>query len=242
MTSFSARIAQAAKQKKSMIILAVDPKPGTKNPKMFAKKAIAATAGNICAVKFNFHLLLPLAFRDVWDVTKLAHSHGLLCIADIKLNDIEDTNHAALAHLAAMGFDGVIANPFMGTATLKSLAKEAKGLGIGVIALVYMSHPDAGESYGLKAEKGMVYEIFLERAAQARADGIIVGATQHEIIRKVKGRMAVYSPGVGAQGGDVEKAVRSGSDYLIVGRSIIESEDQAGAARDFMLRANSARP
>lgn len=242
MTSFSARIAQVAKKKKSRIILAVDPKPATKNPKLFAKKAIAATADSICAVKINFHLLLPLAARDVWDVTKLAHSYGLLCIADIKLNDIESTNQAALAHLAAMGFDAVIANPFMGTSALKSLAKEAKALGMGMIALVYMSHPDSGEGYGLRAEKGVMYEMFLERAAKAGADGIVVGATQQEIIKKVKGRMAIYSPGVGAQGGDLEKAVRTGSDYLIVGRSIVESDDPAGAARDLMLRANSARP
>jgi orotidine-5'-phosphate decarboxylase len=234
-------MAQAAKKKKSKIILAVDPKPGVKNPKLFAKKSITATADSVCAVKINLHLLLPLASRDMWDVTKLAHSHGLLCIADIKLNDIESTNQAALEQLAAMGFDAVIANPFMGTATLRSLAKKAKGLGMGLIALVYMSHPDAGEGYGLRTEKGAVYEMFLERAAKAGADGIVVGATQQEIIRKVKGAIAIYSPGVGAQGGDVEKAVKSGADYLIVGRSIVGSDDPAGAARDFMLRANSAR-
>lgn len=242
MSSFSARIAQAAKKKKSRIILAIDPRPGTKNQKLFAKKIIGAAAGHVCAVKVNFHLLLPLSSADIKGVTKYAHSRGLLCIADIKLNDIENTNAAAVEHLAAMGFDAVIANPFMGTSTLAALVKKARGLGLGVIALVYMSHPDAKEGYGLQSGDSSVYRLFLERAINAGADGAVVGATQAEIIREVRGRIDIYSPGVGTQGGDVEQAVKEGSDYLIVGRTIIEADDTAQAASDIKRRAGSARP
>jgi orotidine-5'-phosphate decarboxylase len=239
-------MAQAAKKKKSRIILAVDPKPGAtaRNAKAFAKKTIGAVAGHVCGVKLNFHLLLPLSGRDVLDITRFAHSHGLLCIADIKLNDIDSTNEAAVANLAAMGFDAVIANPFMGSATLASLVKKAHGLGLGVIALVYMSHPDAREGYGLEARQGAIYRMFLERALSAGADGIVVGATQADILKEVRrGKaavIAVYSPGVGAQGGDVEQAVKNGSDYLIVGRSIIEADDPAAVAREMNKRARSA--
>lgn len=241
MSSFSVRMAQAAKKKKSRLILAVDPRPGTKNPKLLAKKVIGATAGHICAVKINFHLLLPLSSAEIISVTKFAHSHGLLCIADIKLNDIESTNDAAVEHLADMGFDAVIANPFMGSSTLTTLVKKAHDVGLGVIALVYMSHPDAAEGYGLQTGAGNVYHLFLARAADAGADGIVVGATQVEILRQVKGRIDIYSPGVGAQGGHVEQAMREGATYLIVGRSIIESTNPAQAARDIRCRAESAR-
>lgn len=237
-TRFSARIGQAAKKKKSRIILAVDPKHDTKNVRTFAKKTIGAVAGHICGIKVNFHLLLPLSGREIRDINEFAHSHGLVCIADIKINDIDSTNKAALAHLAAMGFDAIIANPFMGAATLVSFAKEARKMGLGVIALVYMSHPDAKDGYGLQAGRGAIYEIFLERAANARVDGVVVGATQADILKKVRGgRLAIYSPGVGAQGGDVEQAVRNGSDYLIVGRSIIGADDPAGVASDMNRRA-----
>jgi orotidine-5'-phosphate decarboxylase len=234
-------MAAVAKKKKSRLILAVDPKPGMKNIKLFAKKMIKATASHVCAVKVNFHLLLPLSSLEIKGITKLAHSYGLLCIADIKLNDIESTNDAAVEHLAAMGFDAVIANPFMGSSTLASLVKKARSLGLGVIALVYMSHPDAAEGYGLQTGDGNMYHLFLARALDAGADGIVVGATQTEIIREVSGRIDIYSPGVGAQGGEAEQAVRNGSRYLIVGRSIIESDDPAKAARDISRRAQSAR-
>ena len=43
--------------------------------------------------------------------------------------------------------------------------------------------------------------------------------------------MAIYSPGVGAQGGAAETAIKSGANYLIVGREITNSDDPAKAAR-----------
>lgn len=247
---FSIRMAQAARKKESRIILAMDPRPGAgEDLKLFAKKTIGAVAGHVCAVKVNFHLLLPLSAGDMWEIAKFAHSHGLLLIADIKLNDIDSTNEAAVEHLARMGFDAVIANPFMGSATLSSLVEKARALGMGVIALVYMSHPDAGEGYGMQASDGAAfYRKFLDRAARAQADGVVVGATQAEILREVaalaasggsegKNRLAIYSPGVGAQGAEPEQTVRDGADYLIVGRSIVEAEDPAAAARDMKRRA-----
>jgi orotidine-5'-phosphate decarboxylase len=248
------RMAQAARKKKSRIILAIDPRPDVKDLKTFAKKTIGAVAGHVCAVKVNFHLLLPLGTGDMWEIAKFAHSHGLLLIADIKLNDIDSTNEAAVEHLARMGFDAVIANPFMGSATLSSLVEKARARGMGVIALVYMSHPDAGEGYGMQTGDGVAfYRAFLDRAIRAQADGVVVGATQAGILREVAGalasmtttsgggkdRLAIYSPGVGAQGGDAAQAVRDGSDYLIVGRSIVEADDPSAAARSLREAAGA---
>ncbi|HXX05850.1 MAG TPA: orotidine 5'-phosphate decarboxylase, partial [Candidatus Bathyarchaeia archaeon] len=38
-----------------------------------------------------------------------------------------------------------------------------------------------------------------------------------------KGKCDIYSPGVGTQGGDARKALQEGANYLIVGRTILES-------------------
>ncbi|HVX03213.1 MAG TPA: orotidine 5'-phosphate decarboxylase [Nitrososphaera sp.] len=238
-------MAEAARKKKSKVVVALDPAADRRDPEQFATKVIDAVADDACAVKINFHLLLPLSLKEIAKVTKKAHSHGLLCIADIKLNDISDTNEVALVHLARMGFDAVIANPFMGANTLVLLAKKARSLGMGVIALVYMSHPDAQDGYGLHAYGGdMMYRIFLDRAIKAKVDGIVVGATQTDILKEISRKrkelrilLPVYSPGVGAQGGGARQAVQSGSDYLIIGRSIVRAKDPRVAARQFKLAA-----
>jgi orotidine-5'-phosphate decarboxylase len=238
---FRERIAKAAADKKSPLVLALDPPAGKRGAAGFATKTIRAVERHICAIKMNLHLVLPLSGAEIARLNRFAHSHGLQSIADIKLNDIENTNEVAVDHLARMGFDAVIANPFIGKAGLSVLVQKAHGLGMGVIALVYMSHPGAKEGYGLEVAGQGLYRMFLERAEEAGADGIVVGATQLDILKQVSSQLPVYSPGVGAQGGDAEQAIKNGAGYLIVGRSIVEAKQPAKAAKEIQDRILSVR-
>lgn len=239
---FRDRIANAAAEKKSRIVLAIDPPPSVRDVQKFAEKMIADLQEHVCAIKLNFHLILPLSGAELAEINRAAHSCGLQCIADIKLNDIENTNSIAIDHLMGrMGFDSVIANPFIGSNALQSLVKNARKSDGGVIALVHMSHPGAEEGYGLQVEGMHMYRIFMERASLADADGIVVGANNLQIIKEMSGhRIAVYSPGIGAQGGDAGAAANSGADYLIVGRSILESKNPANAALEFKKKISTA--
>lgn len=240
---FRERIDSVRAEKKSRIVLAVDPPASVPDAMDFAGRTISLVQEHVCAIKVNFHLILPLSGAELAKLNKLAHSYGLQCIADIKLNDIENTNDVALAHLVGnMGFDCVIANPFIGASALENLVKKSRQAGGGVIALVYMSHPGAGAGFGLKLEGNReIYSVFLERASNADVDGVVVGASKLAIIREAaRGRIPVYSPGVGIQGGDAESAAKSGADYLIVGRSIIESKNPAAAAKELKARISAA--
>jgi orotidine-5'-phosphate decarboxylase len=229
---FRERIARAADAKKSPIVLALDPPANRRNLPGFATKIIRAVEHHICAVKMNFHLILPLSASEISRINKIVHSYGLQSIADIKLNDIENTNEVAIDHLTRMGFDAVIANPFIGKGGLVALLQKAHRAKAGVIALVYMSHRGAKEGFGLEVAGRGLYREFLERAVAAGADGIVVGATQLDILRQVARQLPVYSPGIGAQGGDAGQAIKNGADYLIIGRSIIESRQPAKVAKD----------
>lgn len=233
---FRERIARAAAKKKSPLVLALDPPANKRNIPAFAAKTIRAVEQHVCAVKMNFHLILPLSAAEISHINKLAHSCGLQSIADIKLNDIENTNEVAVDHLARMGFDAVIANPFIGKGALAALVQKAHRADAGVIALVYMSHPGSEEGFGLEVGGRGLYREFLERAASVGADGIVVGATQLDVLKQVAGRLPVYSPGVGAQGGDAANAIKSGADYLIIGRSIVEAKQPAKAAKEIKDR------
>jgi orotidine-5'-phosphate decarboxylase len=190
---------------------------------------------HLCAIKFNFHLLLPLGEKKIKKINKIAHDFGLQTIADIKLNDIGNTNMITLQRLWNSGFDAVIVNPIMGPENLSELVKNAHKNNRGVIALVHMSHPGAKLGYGLKVQdpdtKKMtnVHELFLKWSYSLHVDGIVVGATIPKLIelsrKKAKGRFEIYSPGVGTQGGDAHDALNAGANYLIVGRTILNSKN-----------------
>lgn len=234
MTSFKERIRKISSEK-SPLILANDYE-NQKNLELKTINNIKSLARYLCAVKLNFHLLLPLGEKQISKINKIAHDHGLQTIADIKLNDIGNTNLITAKRLWSGDFDAVIVNPMMGPQGLRSLVNYAHKNKKGVISLCHMSSPEAKITYELKlATKKSLYQLFLEWAIKMGSDGIIVGATFPKIIQyceqKSKGKLDIYSPGIGAQGGDMQKTLAAGSDYLIVGRSILNSKDPVLAAK-----------
>jgi orotidine-5'-phosphate decarboxylase len=232
MASFKNRIKKISSEK-SPLILANDYESGISNIESRTIKNIKTLNPYLCAVKFNFHLLLPLGQKQILRINKLAHDHDLQTIADIKLNDIGNTNNATAQTLWNLGFDAVIANPIMGPGNLEKLITYAHKNANGVISLCHMSSPEAQLTYELqvqlKSKKTILYHLFLEWATSLGADGIIVGATFPDIIqfckKKSRGNVNIYSPGIGTQGGDIQKTIQSGSDYLIVGRTILNSKN-----------------
>ncbi len=226
MSSFKTRLLRAAKDKERTVF-ACD--FGYERADR-AIDAIKRLSGRICAVKLNFHLLLPLGAERISQIAETAHGLGLQCIADIKLNDIDSTNEAAAGALCDMGFDALIANPIMGEAGMKRLARLLHERDCGIISLCHMSAPSAAAAYELPVagdgKPALLYHIFLDIAAACGADGIIAGATYPDAIRFCKSRhpgIPIFSPGVGAQGGDARQALSAGADYLISGRSLIAS-------------------
>jgi orotidine-5'-phosphate decarboxylase len=233
---FSDRILESAKRHSSRIVLALDYVDG--EPEQIQEKVqsiIEQTSGGLAAVKINLHLCLPLSLDQINQIVDIAHRHGLQVIADLKLNDIAATNLAVGKLIWNTGFDAVIANPIVGFEMgLGPLFEQAHAARRGVILLVYMSHRGATEGYGLTAldetgHRSTLYEIFLERAIKWGSDGIVVGATNPQIIaevaKRVNGRISIYSPGVGEQGGSHIESVKAGTDFLIIGRSILRAND-----------------
>ncbi|NDF26734.1 MAG: orotidine 5'-phosphate decarboxylase, partial [Nitrosopumilaceae archaeon] len=203
MNSFQERIKKLAQQK-SPLILAND-YDDHKNLESRTLKNIKTLSDSLCAIKFNFHLLLPLGEKQILNITKTAHSHGLQVIADIKLNDIGNTNLVAAQTLWNLGFDCIIVNPMMGPGNLEKLIKLSHQNKKGVISLCHMSSPEAKVTYELGVKLGskstQLYKLFLDWATKMSADGIIVGATFPDIIqyckKQSKGKLNIFSPGIG---------------------------------------------
>jgi orotidine-5'-phosphate decarboxylase len=242
MATFKTRLSQISK-KKGKIILANDYNQSVKNLEIKTIENIKKLNPYLCGIKLNFHLLLPLGSKEISRINKTAHNYGLETIADIKLNDIENTNRVTTEHLWNIGFDAVIANPIMGLDALKKLVKFSHKENKGVITLCHMSAPEAKFSYEIEIKMGkkQLYQLFLDWAITSKADGIIVGATFPEIIRycnrKAERKLDIFSPGVGTQGGSAKKVISAGTDYLIVGRTILDHKNPIIIAKELQSQS-----
>ena len=243
MTKFKTRIRQSSTD--SRIILAND--YDSTNKKIFSQtiQNIKTLHKFLCGIKLNFHILLPLGKKEIIRINKTAHQYGLQTIADIKLNDIGNTNHITSKTLWDFGFDAIIINPIMGPKAIRKIVTEAHKRDKGVIALCHMSAPEAKASYEInvkltkKSKPIPLYQLFLKWAISNKADGIIVGATFPKIINECKKnagkKLDIYSPGIGVQGGNAKKAIANGSDFLIVGRTILDSKDPVRTVKQLLL-------
>lgn len=243
--SFEEMIRKASHASKSRIVLALDLE--NPDPKALLQRSVQIlkeVSTYICAVKLNRQLVLSLGLREGVDrILKIAHELSLPTIMDAKINDVGHTNEFIMRSYIEAGFDGVIASPVVGwEGGLDSVFRLANSKGKAVILLVYMSNPGAETFYSLKTVPAVgnprpVFELFAEMATEWKANGVIVGATKPEIIARVRElvghEVAIFSPGVGAQGGDAKRAIAAGSDYLIVGRSIYAEPNPSAAAKRY---------
>lgn len=252
--SFRTKLEQNARENKSKIILALDfPFQKLEDRKKLVSRAdriLEAVHTYVCAVKFNRHLILPLGtFNGVQNLVEKVHGKGLMAIMDCKINDIGYTNRTIAEYYYAAGFDALVTNPFVGWVEgLKPVFDVAHKLERGVILLVYMSHRGAREGYGQTVidpethRRTLQYKLFAKKALKWDADGAVVGATYPEKIRAIHkvldGKIPIYSPGIGVQGGKIQAALEAGACYLIVGRTITLSKKPAETARKIRGLAN----
>ena len=232
----------SSERAQSKIVLALDLE--NKDPQTLVQKCeeiLEDVCTYICAVKINRQLVLALGLRTVSEIVRKAHERSLPVIMDAKLNDVGHTNSFMMESYIHAGFDAVIASPITGwRGGMDSVFELARRNDKGIILLVYMSNPGAEQFYSMMTgtgdEQKPIFEVFTQMAIEWGADGLVVGSTHPEIIRRVRTllgpSMGIYSPGVGTQGGDAKKALEFGSTYLIVGRTIYASTSPRDTARE----------
>lgn len=173
--------------------------------------------GKVSAIKVNWPLVMSSGISIVKELSKYA---DILC--DFKVADIPQTAMLITKKAKENNAWGIIAHIFTGTDSLISV-KDSAGT-MKVFGVVYMSHPGTTEFMQQNTEK------FLSIARENDLYGVIVAGNNYEVIRGLKakaGKLKIAAPGVGAQGGSAIEAARSGADYLIVGRQIVQASDPA---------------
>ena len=228
----------------------------------FNTAIVNATADLVCAYKPNLAFYRggngKYALRDtIARINKLAPHVPV--ILDAKQGDIGNTNDGYVEEdFDWYGADAVTVHPYLGREAMKPFLDQRNK---GVIVLCRTSNPGAGEFQDLRiTEQGNpdklydyterevpLYQIVARNVAHGwNYNGncaVVVGATYTEqlaeVRRLVRG-LPILIPGVGAQGGELEDAVRAGIDSRKQGiiinssRGIIfasNGEDFAEAAR-----------
>ena len=233
----------------------------------FNKKIVDATNNLVCAYKPNS------AFYEQYGATgfeglekTIAYIHEVApnvpVILDAKRADIGNTNDgyvkAAFDYFKA---DAVTVHPYLGGEAMKPFL-DCKDKGI--IVLCRTSNKGAGEfqDFGISGEhlsapRGeYLYKQVAENVATYwNYNGnclLVVGATypgELKAVRKIVSDMPILIPGIGAQGGDLEKTLEAGLDSKDEGviinssRGIIyasSGEDFAEAARRETLKLHDA--
>ncbi|MDP3982697.1 MAG: orotidine-5'-phosphate decarboxylase [bacterium] len=213
---------------------------------MFNKYIIDQTHDLVCAYKPNS------AFYEARGVDGMSELKmtvdylkskypDIVTILDAKRADIGNTNKGYVEHIFDyLGFDGVTVNPYLGKEALEPfLDRQDKG----IIVLCKTSNPGSSEFQDLAVGGEKLYQIVARRVVDWNLNHnclLVVGATypsELAEIRKIAGDMVFLIPGIGEQGGDVEKTVKAGlnstGDGMIINsaRGIIFSDNPRESAK-----------
>jgi orotidine-5'-phosphate decarboxylase len=163
-------------------------------------------------------------------------------ILDAKRADIDSTNEgyvtAAFDH---MQFDSITLHPYLGKEAIAPFLSRKDKISI---ILCRTSNPGAGEFQDLLVDDE---PLWLKVAKNVSKEWnthencmLVVGATYPEELKRVRatvGKMTILVPGVGAQGGDLEKVLEAGLTKEKMGiivnssRGIIYASDPAAEAK-----------
>lgn len=188
----------------------------------FNKAIIDATADFACAYKPNsafYEARGEVGLKELKMTYEYIHAKhpDIVTILDAKRADIGSTNEGYINYIFDyLKSDAVTLHPYLGSEALTPfLKREDKAC----IILCRTSNPGAGELQDLLVEKEPLY-IHVARIVskiwnKKRNCMLVVGATYPEEMKRIRlavGDIPLLVPGIGIQGGDIEKTVKAGLD------------------------------
>lgn len=249
------RLNALIEQKKSFLCVGLDPdvrKIPTFFLRMqepileFSRAIVNATSELAIAYKPNFAFYEALGLKGLHALDALMHElpKSAIAIADAKRADIGNTSRLyAAAFFETWGFDAATVPPYMGYDSIEPFLSYKEKM---TLILCLTSNGGAQDFQERRMDDGKaLYEAVLEKALewnQFDNVGLVVGANRSEELKRLRQkapRLCFLIPGVGAQGGSLEEAVRFGADasqrsaLINVGRAIIYPEGEFRSLAEF---------
>lgn len=186
----------------------------------FNKAIIDATNDLVCAYKPNSAFYEAQGSRGVLELKMTCdyinkNYSDIPIILDAKRGDIGNSNEGYVRYaFNYLGVDAITVMPYMGIESLSAFFKrEEKGIIVGC----HSSNPGAKEFQELLINNKPLYHYVAEQLIKQYGDNpnclIFMGATYPEVLQEIRTivkDMTFLVPGIGGQGGDVEKSVKAG--------------------------------
>jgi orotidine-5'-phosphate decarboxylase len=193
---------------------------------------------------------LQLIFAGGIDLARRLTGEGKKIFLDVKLLDIDNTVAGAVDSIARLGVTFLTVHAYPKAMRAAGAARGASPLKLlGVTVLTSMDEADITAA----GYTGNVASLVAARAADARAagmDGIVASPAEAGALRAIVGPdMAIVTPGIrpaGSAAGDQKRiatpasAIRSGADYLVVGRPVTGATDPKRAAEAIVSETEAA--
>ena len=223
----------------------------------FNKEVVSHTRDLVCSYKINlaFYEASGIAGMEALIDTVKIIPDDIPVIIDGKRGDIGNTARMyAKAIFEVIKGDAATLNPYLGYDSIKPFLEYGDRY---VFVICKTSNPSSSEIQDRKINGKRLYQLVAERIKEWGPNcGAVVGATYPEEIREVRKILGddriILIPGIGKQGGDLEKSVRygctSGKNIIInVSRSVIYAEGDfpqcvRDAADDLRRNINLFRP
>jgi orotidine-5'-phosphate decarboxylase len=268
--NFKAKLAASEDATRSLLCLGLDPEPDLLPPSVerspaaiarFVQTIVEAVGNSVASYKLN------LAFYERWgreaswllEQALAALPKDRPVILDAKRGDVGSTAQAyAHAMFEALGADAATVHPYLG---YDSVAPFLAHKDREVLIVCRTSNPGASEFQHLRSDGDALYR-HIARAG-VRWDhhgnvGFVVGATapaELRDVRQIAGERILLIPGIGAQGADLNAALRAalrpdGRGVIVpVSRAILFAssggdypEAASNAARRYRDAINALRP
>lgn len=223
----------------------------------FNKWIVDETVASVCAFKPNTAFYEARGIRGIEEL-KLTCDYirttypDILIILDAKRGDIGNTNigyvEFAFNYLQA---DAITLHPYLGAEAMKPFLER---IDKASIILCRTSNEGAKEFQNLQIDGKELFEMVAHKVItewnQNNNCLLVVGATYPEDMKKIRtlsDEMTFLVPGIGAQGGDLEKTMKAGLNsekkgmIINAGRSIIFAENPKTEAEQLKNKINSFR-
>ena len=201
-----------------------------------AESMVSKLGDSVCFYKIGYQL----AFAGGLPFAAGLIAAGKQVFFDLKLHDIGHTVQKGVESVAQLGATFLTVHGF--PQTMKAAVEGKRGSTLRILAVTVLTSYDDADLAAAGYDMS-VGELAVARAAQARdtgVDGLVCSAEEVTNLRGIVGPgMVLVTPGIRPAGSAIgaqkrimkpARAIEAGSNYLVVGRPVVEARDPKAAA------------